>query len=353
MRFSVCVAATRASTLESTLRAIGDQWLTDWEAIVIGQADDREVRSALGRVPMDGSRLRYVHIDRPGLSRARNAAMSVARGDLLAFTDDDCEPSPDWLLRLNECFLEDPRVGAVGGSLLQGPRPPGSRFASCPANRPADAIYDPASNHGRPPAGWDLIGANFALSRTTVERVGDFDECLGAGSTFPSAEETDYKLRMEAHDVRMRSTPDAVVYHTYGWRTGPRAVLAQQRGYARGNGALAGKLTLLGDPRGREWLKVTGLDAATRWLRTARPHRLVIAARRFAHFWAGYRECVRGHVIDPRGMLAPKDGTAPGVARSAARPDGRQPASDRFDPIPLASQRAHRGPVDGGVKSPR
>ena len=53
-----------------------------------------------------------------------------------------------------------------------------------------------------------------------AKRLGTFDECLGAGADFPAAEDTDYKLRLEAAGIRMLTTPRAAVVHTYGVRKG-------------------------------------------------------------------------------------------------------------------------------------
>lgn len=90
-----------------------------------------------------------------------------------------------------------------------------------------------------------------------AERAGQFDEHLGAGTRFPAGEDTDYKLRLKGLGIKMRCTPRSVVYHTFGARHGLRALLAHQRDYARGSGALGAKLTMLGDRRGAEWVEAT------------------------------------------------------------------------------------------------
>ena len=57
---------------------------------------------------------RYVREERPGLDIARNRAMREARHPIVAFTDDDAEPDPDWLYRLTQGFA-DRRILAVTG----------------------------------------------------------------------------------------------------------------------------------------------------------------------------------------------------------------------------------------------
>ena len=60
------------------------------------------------------SGMRYVRQKHVGLSAARNQGAREARGDILAFTDDDCEPDPAWLVEL---VAEMPRqhLTACGG----------------------------------------------------------------------------------------------------------------------------------------------------------------------------------------------------------------------------------------------
>jgi hypothetical protein len=224
----------------------------------------------------------------------------MARGEILALIDDDCEAAPDWLEVLTDVLDSEPRVGAVGGAVLAPP--PRRRWPRrCPAVTPAEAVYDPVATQRTPPSGWDWIGCNFALRRSVATCVGEFDEFLGAGAAFAGAEDVDYKLRLEALGVVVRTTPRAVVRHTSGWRYGWRAVLRHQRNYARGNGGLAGKLSLLGDPRGRQWLEVM----RTVYMRDARPNplRLLAGLRGYRHYAAAYRECLAAYCVDARGLL--------------------------------------------------
>ena len=56
----------------------------------------------------------YVLEEAPGLNNARRAGVAVSRGELIAFTDDDCVPPPAWLAALDELF-DDENAGAVTG----------------------------------------------------------------------------------------------------------------------------------------------------------------------------------------------------------------------------------------------
>ena len=88
-------------TVESILHADG----CDWELIVV----DQSASDATGRALADSgwipdTRVRYCRSDRAGLSRGRNEGLRQARGAVVAFTDDDCVVSPDWMIGLVRHF---------------------------------------------------------------------------------------------------------------------------------------------------------------------------------------------------------------------------------------------------------
>lgn len=56
------------------------------------------------------------HSKSPG--EARNAALKVASGKYLFFTDADCAPAPNWIKSMLAAFLRDPKIGGVGGEIL-------------------------------------------------------------------------------------------------------------------------------------------------------------------------------------------------------------------------------------------
>lgn len=256
------------------------------------------MRRMVEDVAREDSRVRYMHLDQRGLSRARNAGLAASSGEIIAMTDDDCEADPQWLETMASCFTDEPDVGLVGGALLAPAREHGY-LVTCPTLYPSERLYDPVRSRRHAPAGWDWIGGNFAVRRSVAERIGYFDEHLGAGTCFPCGEDTDYKLRLEAQGVKMRSTPRAIVHHTYGVRSGIRSGLRHSAAYARGNGALAAKLTLAGDPRGKEWLTAATRESSIDWLTAMRPQRLPVSMLRLWHFRQAYQECLHEYAVDP------------------------------------------------------
>ena len=58
---------------------------------------------------------RIIDVSEPGVIAAMNAALAVAAGDVIALTDDDAAPWPDWLEKIESHFAADPKLGGLGG----------------------------------------------------------------------------------------------------------------------------------------------------------------------------------------------------------------------------------------------
>jgi glycosyltransferase involved in cell wall biosynthesis len=130
--------------------------------------------------------VRYIKESQQGKSFALNRGVALARGDILALTDDDVLPKEDWLSRLVETF-RDPAVMFTFGKVL--PRwevmPPPELLTER-----AHAIWGPLAlvDYGDDPVRYDSehfrdrrlpIGANLAIRRTAIEQVGGWRTDLG------------------------------------------------------------------------------------------------------------------------------------------------------------------------------
>jgi len=256
-KISVCVPASRHTTLGPLIDSILKQTLEEWELLVIGQGKNSEIKPACERIAKGDTRVSYIHSERIGTSAARNAGIAVAKSQIVAFIDDDCEADKRWLETAYQHFENDPTVDAIFGSVI-APEGSNAHFLSlCPQVMVQDAVYDTKTDPQNPPFGFGFIGCNALIRRHIFEHVGLFDEYLGPGTEFPAAEDTDFLFRLESHGTRLRSSKDVIVYHTNGMRSGLANSLKHTRNYATGNGGLAGKLTLQSDPRGGIWMRST------------------------------------------------------------------------------------------------
>jgi GT2 family glycosyltransferase len=154
-----------------------------------------------------GVSLRYEANTGPhGPAAARNIGWRAARGSLVAFTDDDTEPAPDWIDSGLRAF--DGALDAAWGRIVM-PIPP------VPTDYELDA-------NGLERAGF--VTANCFCRRETLERLEGFDE------DFRTAwrEDTDFYFRLLDSGARVAHLPDAVVVHPV--RAAPWGVsLRQQR----------------------------------------------------------------------------------------------------------------------------
>jgi glycosyltransferase involved in cell wall biosynthesis len=81
---------------------------------VAARADDALTWAMLEQLELPYP-LDTVRVSRPGVVNSLNAALEAADGDVVAITDDDSIPRPDWLARIVEVFEQRPEVGGVGG----------------------------------------------------------------------------------------------------------------------------------------------------------------------------------------------------------------------------------------------
>jgi len=160
-----------------------------------------------------------------GSYAARNAGLARARGEVLAFTDADCEPEPDWLARGTEALRATPRCGLVAG-----------RIASfLPEGAPLDAVALLELATAFPQAEYAAAGygatANVLTSRDVLASVGPFDASLRSGG------DREWGRRVAAAGWRVVHGPHAVVRHPV--RTSRAALAAKARRVVAADHALS------------------------------------------------------------------------------------------------------------------
>jgi glycosyltransferase involved in cell wall biosynthesis len=219
---SVVIATrNREALLADTLDALLDQrWPRDRFEILIGDNGSNDGTRA---VVMRASRraasppVHYRYVVNPGKSHAVNAMLDDARGSLVAMTDDDVCPEPDWLARLAAAF-DDTGADFVAGRILP-------RWECEPPSWLSSPLYGvlaiPDNGDVRLTLGPDgdgrhviPIGANMAVRTTVVRRVGGLRQDLGKLSgTLRTGEDHEFYLRMLQAGCRGVYEPTARVQH--------------------------------------------------------------------------------------------------------------------------------------------
>jgi glucosyl-dolichyl phosphate glucuronosyltransferase len=203
----------RASALKRALAALLRQpgAATSYEIIVVENNCTDGTREMVDA--MDESRIRLISEPRQGLSFARNAGLDAARGEIVAFTDDDVEVVPDWVETIVTLLERNPAAAGVGGRVLpawESGRPcwlTRDHWAPLALQDHGDTrrVFD--RNH---PIG--LVGANVAFRRGVFDRVGRFSTDVqrvkdGIGST----EDHELLTRLYAAGGRMLYHPKMLV----------------------------------------------------------------------------------------------------------------------------------------------
>ena len=180
---------------------------------------------------------------------ARNAALKVAKGEYIFFTDGDCAPHKDWIEKMLEPFTKDPEIGMVGGEIYT---------LRTDANNDTESYCEQAlfltigdrvkmKNGGYyPEIKKDLphevngsqtcpffATANCAVSRKAAESI---------GMEFwhePTGEDVDFNLRILKNGFKLFFQPSAIVDHMH--RATPQQFFKQLWGYGYGHPLLLKK----------------------------------------------------------------------------------------------------------------
>ena len=215
------------------------------EIVVVDNASTDDTSATVKNWSLSSSfPVRLVYEPRKGLSCARNCGMNAATGELLIFTDDDCHLDENYIQRALACDSKDVGMVLRGGSVALG------NSADLPLTiKTLDTTHQwnkalRSARHEN--LGNTLLGCNLMMRKTTAQRLGSFDERLGAGSIIPGGEDTDYIYRAYLAGITIEYLPELIVYHHHGRKklTDGHRLL---QNYMLGSGALYAKY-LFKDP---------------------------------------------------------------------------------------------------------
>lgn len=170
---------------------------------------------------------RYVaHASPLGLNAARNTGVEASTGGLVVFLDDDVRAAAGWLAALLDAAASNPEVEVFAGRIvasLEGPAP-----RACGRELPPITTLDLGERDGPARFAW---GANMAVRRAALQRVGPFDPAIGGGG-----DEQEWQERAQRSGPAPLYVAGALVEHR---RAGSDVRLRSlaRAAYARGRGA--------------------------------------------------------------------------------------------------------------------
>ena len=201
----VVPAFNRPKLLQELLESLRDQTLfaDSFEVIIVDNSTTDDVRTL---VEMSQASVPYelIYHRMPcnrGPAPARNAGSLLARAEILAFTDDDCRVSPDWLFAGLKGFAERADVGFVCGPVKNKPEQP-TTFFSVGAPLPGETPTYPT--------------ANVFYRKKVVLELGGFDEHIWLGelkTTALESSDTDLAWRTKEKGYTSLFQPDSIVFH--------------------------------------------------------------------------------------------------------------------------------------------
>ncbi len=215
--FSIIVCTRNgAHRIVSCLQAIANLTGGPYETIVV---NDGSTDSTADLVRRKFPQFKLINLPPSGLSYARNIGAAVASGEILAYTDDDCLPDAEWIVRLDRAFV-NPGIAAAGGPNL--PPRAGSMeeaIVNAAPGAPSHVLIDDSRAEHLP-------GCNIAVRRKIFNEIGGFNPVFHT-----AGDDVDFCWRLRDANHELGFVPGAFVWHHR--RTTLCGFFKQQIGYGR------------------------------------------------------------------------------------------------------------------------
>jgi O-antigen biosynthesis protein len=220
---SVVVCTYNGSrTIRDTMEGLRKLEYPNFEVIVVndGSKDGAEkIAAEYG--------FKVITTENRGLSSARNTGMRAAKGEIVAYIDDDARPDPHWLTYLAATFMRTDHVG-VGGPNL--PPPNDGPIADCVANAPGGPIHVLLTDHEAE----HIPGCNMSFRKAALEAIGGFDTQFRI-----AGDDVDVCWRLQQRGWTLGFSPSAIVWHHR--RNSVKAYWKQQLNYGKAEADLERK----------------------------------------------------------------------------------------------------------------
>lgn len=219
-----------AHRMEACLSALLALDYPDYEVVVVDDGSTDPTAEVVGK--FDGVRL--IQLRHAGLSAARNRGAEVARGEIIAFTDDDCEPDAAWLKWLAYAFAKGGWDACGGPNLPPRPIPENNgRAGVSPMDEAVVAAAPGAPSHVLLEDGEaeHLPGCNLVVRKDVMLSLGGFGVAYRV-----AGDDVDFCWRLREAGFRLGFCGAAFVWHRR--RTSLWRYIKQQYGYGKAEALL-------------------------------------------------------------------------------------------------------------------
>ena len=221
--FTVVVCSFNGErTITECLDGLANLDYPNYEVVVVDDGSTDRTAEIAARYDV-----RLIRTSNQGLSAARNVGLHAARGEFVAYIDDDAYPDREWLSHLAWTFMSSGHAGVGGPNVAPHDGSPTANLVAHAPGGPTHVLRsDEEAEH--------IPGCNFAFRTDALRRVSGFD-----GTFRIAGDDVDLCWRLHREGLTLGFSPGAVVWHRP--RGSIRGYLRQQRGYGRAEGLLERK----------------------------------------------------------------------------------------------------------------
>lgn len=215
----------RVAEIDRCVDSLAAQTRRDFELIIVDQNPDDRLEQVVARAGRMGLNCHHLRQQEPNLCRARNTGIEHAKGEIVAFPDDDCWYENDVIEQVLCRFEQMPELDGLVIRWVETGTHPAGRFN----------FEDYACLRGLPASSITLF-----FWRDTLRAAGNFDMALGLHSWYGAGEETDLMLRLLRTGAIVDFEPAIGVHHAVSTPSSLPSLqmFASTRKRARGTGAL-------------------------------------------------------------------------------------------------------------------
>lgn len=245
---SVCInTRNRPEKLMRCVKSILNNSFKSYEIIIIDQSTKGSNTFFLKNI-----KVKYFISPQKGVGFAKNFALKKAKGEIVAFTDDDCIVNTNWLQNISQSLKENKNIAGVFGKVLPyKQKSHKNMICLCTFLKKKNEIITKPCIHYKKIG----FGNNMAFRKNALIKIGGFKNWLGPGSIGNNAEDAEISYRMLLNDFKILYNSKIIVWHDRWFKKDSSELKRQMRSYACGELAAYGFYALKGEKIAKKVVK--------------------------------------------------------------------------------------------------